>query len=127
MNVQGRFALPDDRVEEQDKREGLDLRQLQDFVWRRWKLVVATALAVMVIAFFIILMVTPRYTATVQILLDPKKNEVFGAESLLPELNLDSGNVDSQISVIQSTNLLRHVVEQQKLTDDAEFGGAGKP
>lgn len=79
MNVQGRFALPDDRVEEQDKREGLDLRQLQDFVWRRWKLVVATALAVMVIAFFIILMVTPRYTATVQILLDPKKNEVFGA------------------------------------------------
>ncbi len=127
MNVQNRFALGADRAEEQKDGDAIDLRELQDFFWRRWKLIVAAMLAVMAVTFLILLTITPRYTATVQILLDPKKNQVFGAEAIMPELNLDSGNVDSQISVIQSTNLLRHVVEKQKLTEDAEFGQPAKP
>ena len=69
-----------------------------------------------------LLAVTPRYTGTAQVLLDPRKEKIFGAESIIPELSLDTGNVDSQISVIESTNLLRRVVEKAKLTQDPEFG-----
>jgi exopolysaccharide transport family protein len=114
-------------AEGQKDGEAIDLRHVQDFFWRRWKLILACALAVMAVTLIVLLTITPLYTATVQILLDPQKNQVFGADAVLPELNLDSGNVDSQISLIESTNLLRHVVEKQKLTEDPEFGGPAKP
>lgn len=108
--------------------DGLDLRQLQDFVARRWKLVLSTAAVVMALTFLVLLTLTPRYTATAQVLLEPRKEKIFGSDSILPELNLDNNNVDSQLSVLQSITLLRRVVEKEKLTKDPEFSkppGAG--
>lgn len=99
----------------------LDLRQIQDFVWRRWKLVVATSLVAAGIAALLLLSVAPRYTASAQVLLEPRKSRVFGAESLVPDAMLDSASVDSQISVIQSFNLIRHVVERENLAADPEM------
>ena len=111
-------------VEDRDNSDAIDLRQLQDFFWRRWKLILAAAAAVMALAFLVLLTIAPRYTATAQVLLEPRKEKVFGADNILPELNLDSGNIDSQLAVIQSINMLRRVVEKEKLTADAEFGQA---
>ena len=111
-------------VEDRDNSDAIDLRQLQDFFWRRWKLILAAAAAVMVLAFLVLLTIAPRYTATAQVLLEPRKEKVFGADNILPELNLDSGNIDSQLAVIQSINMLRRVVEKEKLTADPEFGQA---
>ncbi|TDX62135.1 exopolysaccharide transport family protein [Methylosinus sp. sav-2] len=106
--------------------DAIDLRQLQDFFWRRWKVIVATAIVAMALAFLALLIVTPRFTATAQILLEPRKEKIFGAEQILPELNLETSNVDSQVSVIQSINLLRRVVEKEKLMQDKEFGQSQK-
>ena len=90
-------------------------------------LILATAAVVAAIAFVVVLAITPRYTATAQVLLDPHKEKVFGAESIIPEFSLDSGNVDSQISVIRSINLLRRVVEKTNLIRDPEFGLPAAP
>ena len=111
-------------AEDRDNSDAIDLRQLQDFFWRRWKLILAAAAAVMALAFLVLLTIAPRYTATAQVLLEPRKEKVFGADNILPELNLDSGNIDSQLAVIQSINMLRRVVEKEKLTADPEFGQA---
>jgi exopolysaccharide transport family protein len=110
----------------QEESDAIDLRQLQDFFWRRWKIILATAAAVMALAFLVMLTIAPRYTATAQVLLEPRKEKIFGAENIMPELNLETGNVDSQLSVIQSINLLRRVVEKEKLTADPEFGQASR-
>jgi len=103
-------------------KETLDLRQVQDFFWRRWKVILLTSFALMAFSFLSTLMMTPRYTAMAEILLEPRKEKIFGSENILPELNLETGNVDSQLPVIQSINLLRKVVEKEKLTEDTEFG-----
>jgi exopolysaccharide transport family protein len=118
-NIPQQFATT---VDDGDASDAIDLRQVQDFFWRRWKLIAAAAATVMVLAFLLLLTITPRYTATAQVLLEPRKEKIFGAESILPDLNLENGNVDSQVSVIQSINLLRRVVEKEKLTQDREFG-----
>ncbi|HXY59941.1 MAG TPA: polysaccharide biosynthesis tyrosine autokinase [Methylocystis sp.] len=109
-------------AENQENADAIDLRQLQDFFWRRWKFIATVAIVVMVLAFLAMLTIAPRYTATAQVLLEPRKEKIFGPEQILPELNLETGNVDSQLSVIQSINLLRRVVENEKLTQDPEFG-----
>ena len=102
--------------------DAIDLRQVQDFFWRRWKLILSTTAVVAAVTYILLLVVTPRYTATAQVLLDPGNQKLLGSANLIPELSLDSGNVDSQLSLIRSTNLLRRVVEQTKLTQDPEFG-----
>lgn len=107
--------------------DAIDLRQVQDFFWRRWQLILATAAVITVVTFIVLLAVTPRYTATAQVLLDPGNQKLLGAANLVPELSLDSSNVDSQVSLIRSTNLLRRVVDATKLAQDAEFGAAGRP
>jgi exopolysaccharide transport family protein len=107
--------------------DAIDLRQLQDFFWRRWKLIVSTAAVIAAVTYIALLAVTPRYTATAQVLLDPGNQKLLGTANLIPELSLDSGNVDSQLSLIRSTNLLRRVVDQTKLTQDPEFGASVQP
>ncbi len=127
--MHGRVSLPASAAlnELRDDADAIDLRQLQDFFWRRWKLVGMTMIAVMVLTLLALFTVTPRYTATAQVLLHPQQGKVFGAQDILPELSLESGNVDSQVTVIQSISLLRRVVEREKLTDDAEFGQPARP
>src|SRR5258706_11354360 len=94
----------------------IDLRQIQDFFWRRWKLILSTVAIVAAVTYIALLAVTPRYTATAQVLLDPGNQKSAGAANLIPELSFDSQNVDSQLSLIRSVNLLRRVVETTKLT-----------
>jgi polysaccharide biosynthesis transport protein len=105
----------------------IDLRHLQDFFFRRSRMILATAAVVVVMTYVVLLTVTPRYTGTAQVLFDPQKDKLFGTESIIPDLSLDSGSVDSQISVIRSTNLLRRVVEKTDLSQDVEFGRAAAP
>ena len=107
------------------KSDAIDLRHLQDFFFRRWKLILTTAAVITGVTFVGLLGVTPRYTGTAQVLLDPRKEKIFGTENVIPEMSLDAGNVDSQISVIRSTTLLRRVVEKSKLEQDVEFGKSG--
>ena len=127
MSLQGRISLGAKLGEVQQDGDAIDLRQLQDFFWRRWKVIAGVTIAVMILALLILLTLTPRYTATAQILLDPNKSKTMGAESIFSQLSLETGSVDSQIDVIKSINLLRHVVDKQKLTEDPEFGRPGNP
>jgi polysaccharide biosynthesis transport protein len=100
----------------------IDLRHLQDFFVRRWKLIAATTAVIALLTFLVLLAITPRYTGTAQVLLDPRKEKIFGTENVTPEFILDTSNVDSQISVIRSINMLRRIVEKLNLKEDAEFG-----
>jgi succinoglycan biosynthesis transport protein ExoP len=104
--------------------DAIDLRQIQDFFWRRWKLILSSAAIIAAVTYIALLAVTPRYTATAQVLLDPGNQKLLGTANLIPELSLESSNVDSQLSVIGSINLLRRVVETTKLTQDSEFGAS---
>jgi exopolysaccharide transport family protein len=101
--------------------DAIDLRHVQDFFWRRWKLIAVTAAVLTGLTFTYLLTITPRYTTSAQILLEPRKDKAAGAESIVSELSLESENIESQISVIRSTNLLRRVVEKNNLTADAKL------
>jgi polysaccharide biosynthesis transport protein len=91
--------------------DAIDLRHPQDFFFPRWKLILTTALVIAAVTYVVLLAVTPRYTATAQVLLEPRKEKIFGAENIIRELSPETGNVDSKISVIRSINVLRRVVE----------------
>jgi uncharacterized protein involved in exopolysaccharide biosynthesis len=101
--------------------DAFDLRALQDFLWRRWTFLAAGAFICTMIAILILLTITPLYTSTAQVLLDPRKERIFGADSIFPELSLDAATIDSQISILQSTSLLQRVIDKERLYEDPEF------
>lgn len=104
----------------------IDLRHVQDFLWRRWRLILSTTAVIVAVTYIALLVVTPSYTSQVQVLLDPGNPKQFGNSNIIPQINLDNANVESQLSLIRSINLLRRAVERLKLTADPEFGGTAQ-
>jgi succinoglycan biosynthesis transport protein ExoP len=102
----------------------LDVREVYDFFLRRWKFIVSTAGLLCLLTLVIVFSLTPRYTGTAQVLLDPDKDNALGANGLISELTLDSASVDSQVALIQSRSLLQRVVTKENLVEDPEFGTA---
>ena len=105
----------------------LDLNEIRGFLARRWRLVAATMVGCVVLAAIVCLAVTPIYTATSQILLDPRQQHVFDKDEIATDSTVDSSIVDSQIPIILSTRLLAKVVTKENLVDDPEFAAPAKP
>ena len=99
----------------------LDVDEIKRFLARRWMLILSTAFACVVLAGIICVTMTPVYTATTQVLLDPRKERVFGQDTVNPDAALDSSIVDSQIPIILSNRLLARVIAKENLADDPEF------
>ncbi len=104
----------------------LDLDEIKRFLKRRWRLIVATAVACVLLAGIICVSVTPTYTATSQILLDPHRQHVFGQDAVGADTSVDSSIVDSQIPILLSTRLLAKVIAKEHLADDPEFAAPSK-
>ena len=90
---------------------------------RRWPIVCGVPFLAVLVGMTIFISLTPRYTGTAAILIDPKTpgsigpGTDFGAAILV-----DSAKIAGIASVIQSSALLERVVESEKLYDDPEFG-----
>jgi polysaccharide biosynthesis transport protein len=106
-----------------DTEDAIDLRSVAFVLKRQSRVILGIAAAILLLTTFVVFTITPRYTATVQLMLDPhKQNNIIGPEALIGELPFDQTSVDNQAALIQSPALLARVVESEKLVDDAEFG-----
>ncbi len=105
---------------------GFDVFEALNFLRREWKLIGAIVLIAVAIGWASIATETPRYTAAAQLLLDPggEKSPVSNNTSGSSDAGLDAGAIESQISIIRSSVLLKRVVEREHLYDDPEFGNA---
>ncbi len=73
-------------------------------------------------------MVIPaHYTSAVEVLLDPKRANSFGADASFANPYVDSEKVASVVSVIKSSELLGRVVQKEDLANDPAFGRAPQP
>ncbi|MGH7001584.1 MAG: GumC family protein, partial [Stellaceae bacterium] len=102
--------------------EGLDLHEIVNFLWRRWKFIVGvTALAALAGMVFLARQ-TPVYTANAQILLDSHHPKPFVQDQIQFDLSNDYSMIENQMAIIRSAALLRRVVERERLVADPEFG-----
>jgi exopolysaccharide transport family protein len=92
---------------------------------RRWTIAATTAAFVAAALLFVIL-VSPRYTATATVLIDPRRSSVADNDSNQQKASSptsDDATVNSQVVLLQSPAVLRRVVSDLKLGEDSEFGG----
>ncbi|SDS94269.1 GumC family protein [Bradyrhizobium canariense] len=106
----------------------LNLQDLGLLLWRRKTAIAAAGLICACAAVMIGKSLTPKYSATAQLYVDPRELQLVDRE-LTPRSQDISGLamvVDSQARVITSNSVLLKVIQDTNLDKDPEFGGASK-
>ncbi len=104
-----------------DGGDGLDLKDLIAILKRRRWIIIWTVVLITAVATLIGLQLTPKYTATALVMIDPRKERVVNVEEVLQGLNPDAAVVETQIKVIQSRAYAERVMAELRLFDDPEF------
>ncbi|UPK26164.1 exopolysaccharide transport family protein [Bradyrhizobium sp. 195] len=110
---------------QQKTEAGFNVLELANLLWRRKIAIAAAALLGATLAVTIGKSLTPRYTATAQLYVDPRELQLVDRE-LTPRAQDVSGMsmvVESQARLITSNSVLLKVIQQAGLDKDPEFGG----
>jgi uncharacterized protein involved in exopolysaccharide biosynthesis len=93
-------------------------------LWKRRLLVGLVTLGVVGAALLYVVLTPPTYSATTAILVDPRDIKSTNIDNVLPGIGADSAAIASQVSVIQSRDLLSKVFDKLSLSTDSEFASA---
>jgi len=107
---------------------GFDLLALFRLLWRRKATIIAAALVCAAATVVIGKSLTPKFTATTQLYVDPRELQLVDRE-LTPRAQDVSGLsmvVESQARLITSNSVLLKVIQNTNLEKDPEFGGESK-
>lgn len=111
-------------VADEDPAEVTDLPQM--ILRRRW--LIAFIVAVSLIAGAVMLSnVTPRYSATAEIIIESNAPTIAALEALVPGLGIDEQSIISETEVLQSRILLTAVAQTLDLMNDPEFNKSLRP
>ncbi|WP_342737875.1 exopolysaccharide transport family protein [Bradyrhizobium sp. B117] len=111
---------------QQKPEAGFTVLELSHLLWRRKVAIAAAALLGATLAVAVGKSITPRYTATAQLYVDPRELQLVDRE-LTPRAQDVSGMsmvVESQARLITSNSVLLQVIQQAGLDKDPEFGGS---
>ncbi len=103
---------------------GLDLRGIFEVFRRRAKLILGVTAAVMAAVVLFLLVSPSLYTASTQILVDPRDRRILETEVTQAGAGSDAVLVESQLRIITSDAVVGRVVAKFKLGNDAEFAGS---
>ncbi len=101
--------------------ERVDLRELIGTVLRRAWLALGVGLVLFAVVLAVVMNITPKYTATGSVLIDPHRQNLTQAEPVQGGLPPDTSAVDTQVEVLRSRALAEAVVRQMALYNDPEF------
>jgi uncharacterized protein involved in exopolysaccharide biosynthesis/cellulose biosynthesis protein BcsQ len=104
---------------------GFNVLELVRLLWQRRGMIAAAGLIGATLAVTVGKSLTPRYTATAQLYVDPRELQLVDRE-LTPRAQDVSGMsmvVESQARLITSNSVLLKVIQQGDLDKDPEFGG----
>lgn len=104
--------------------ERVTLAEIFRILRRRIALIALTTVAFAAAACVAVLVITPLYTATSTILIDPRRPNVINLDAKQAPVQApatDESAIESQVLLAQSVAVLRRVVDDLKLADNPEF------
>lgn len=93
----------------------------------RSRVIFGTAAAIFAIVVIVLFSITPLYTGTAVVMLDPRQQNVVNVQSVLPGLSGDQTTILTQVQILQSEGLASRVIAKLKLDQDAEFDSSLRP
>ena len=77
------------------------------------------------VAFAIAFTLTPQYHATAEILVDPRPTQLLDDREVATAPGADNGVIESEVEMLKSPTLARHVAEHLDMQNDSEFASPG--
>ncbi|HIE55142.1 MAG TPA: hypothetical protein EYP90_08190, partial [Chromatiaceae bacterium] len=105
----------------------LTIPQLIGVFWRRKWIIGTTLFTALCIAVIANGVITPRYTATASVIVEPRQQNVIEIESVMSSLPVSLETMQSEVQIIQSPTLARQVIDGLGLAALAEFNPALLP
>ncbi|MBJ3783119.1 GumC family protein [Devosia sediminis] len=99
----------------------IDLRSIFGLLRRQFRLIVITVIAVVAIAATIAYTLTPSYTSTALILVDPSSKNLLDPDAQVIG-GADNARIDSEVELVRSDNILLKVIQDEGLLADREVG-----
>lgn len=99
-----------------------DLRSIFGLLRRQFRLIAITMIAMLAIAATVAFSLTPIYTSSALILVDPSSKNLLDPEMQMTSSSADSARIDSEVELVRSDNVLLQVIHQENLIADDEFG-----
>lgn len=103
------------------------LRQIVNTVWRRKWIVIATMVLMVTLAILFVFQITPRYTASAQILVETRQMNVLNVQAVVPGLGGDYQTNETEAAVLRSRELAKKVVSLLDLTGNPVFNPTLRP
>ena len=100
----------------------IDIRAIFGLLRRQFRLIVITVIVIVGAAGLATFALTPMYTATALVMVDPSRKDLLAPESQMGSTASDSARVESEVELVRSDNVLMSVIDQLKLVSDSEFG-----
>jgi capsular exopolysaccharide synthesis family protein len=101
-----------------------DLRALLGLLRRQFRLIVLTIIVIVAVAGVAAFTLTPIYSATSLILVDPSDKNLLEPENTSPLSASASTRIDSEVEILRSDSLLLDVVETEGLAQSSEWSPA---
>jgi exopolysaccharide transport family protein len=105
----------------EDGKPAIDLHRHIALFRRRLRLFATIAILVFLAFLIVTLELTPKYTATAEVMLDPRQVNVDNIQQVLSGLPPDTTAVDSEVEILKSRNLAEKVGAHLHLDNDPEF------
>jgi capsular exopolysaccharide synthesis family protein len=102
----------------------VDLRALLGLLRRQVRLIAITVLLIVSGATVAAFTLTPIYSATALILVDPSNKNLLDPESARASAASASIRIDSEVEILRSDSLLLSVIESERLVENPEWGHA---
>ncbi len=100
----------------------IDLRSIFGLLRRQIRLIVATVVVVVGVAATIAFTLTPTYTASTLVMVDPSRKNVLDDSLQAMGSAGDSARIDGEVELARSDNVLVKVVQEKQLITHPEFG-----
>ena len=103
---------------------GIDIKDLLGIARRRRSVILTTVLVVTSLAVLAGLLLTPKYTATALVMINPQQSKVLNLQDVMSGLSTDASTIESQIKLIKSEAQNDHLMETLGLYDDPDYNVA---
>lgn len=102
--------------------EGMDIRGLLSVLKQRRAIIFVSIFGILAVAGLFLVITPPLFTASTQLLIDPRDQKVLQTEVRTGGIGIDTSLIESQLRLIVSDTVVRRVVESENLAVDTEFG-----
>ncbi|MGE0060762.1 MAG: GumC family protein [Xanthobacteraceae bacterium] len=92
-------------------------------VRRNLKMIAVVTVAGTVIAAAVVLGLTPKYRATVTVLVDSRQTKILQDAEVVGRPGTDNGAIESEVELLKSDRVMREVAQRLDLKNDPEFSG----